>query len=48
MDEGKFPGPAGPNDMSWSGAGGEPINVTGDGTQHYEFDVMVAPVFGRR
>ncbi len=48
MDEGKFPGPPGPDDMSWSNAGSDPIVLTGDGTRHYDFDVTVAPVFGRR
>ena len=47
MDEGKFPGPPGPKDMSWSSAGGEPFTLTGDGTRHYEFDITVDPVFKR-
>ncbi len=45
MDEGKFPGPPGPADMEWSGAGSQTITLTGDGTRHYEFDVTVEPVF---
>ncbi|HJP38622.1 MAG TPA: DUF1566 domain-containing protein [Gammaproteobacteria bacterium] len=48
MDEGKFPGPPGLNDMSWSGAGSNPITLTGDGSKHYEFDVTVAPIFKRK
>jgi len=48
MDESKYPGPPGPNDMYWSGFGDDPITLTGDGTSHYEFDVTVAPMFGRK
>ncbi len=48
MDEGKFPGPPGPDDMSWSGAGDDPITLTGDGNSHYDFDIMLDPVFKRR
>jgi hypothetical protein len=48
MDEGKFPGPPGPDDMRWSGADSDPIVLMGDGTKHYKFDVTVAPLFGRK
>jgi hypothetical protein len=48
MDKSKYPGPPGPNDMHWSGLGGEPITLSGDGTKHYELDVTVTPIFGRK
>jgi hypothetical protein len=47
MEEGKFPGPPGPLDMVWDGAGDEPITLTGDGTTHYDIDVMLEPIFKR-
>lgn len=45
MNEGKFPGTPQPADMVWSGAKGDPIKLTGDGTKHYEFDVTASPIF---
>jgi len=48
MDEGKFPGPPGPKDLSWSSAGSTPFTLTGDGSKHYDLEATVEPVFGRR
>jgi len=47
MDEGKYPGPPGPRDMAYNGAGEAPITLTGDGTKHYQIDVTLAPIFKR-
>jgi hypothetical protein len=48
MDENKYPGPPGPDDMHWNGLGRDPITLTGDGTSHYEFDVTLTRMFRRR
>ncbi len=48
MNEGKFPGPPEPADMTWSGADDAPITLTGDGTKQYEFEVTVSPIFTPR
>ena len=42
MNEGKFPGMPEWADYVWVTF--DPITLTGDGTQHYEFDVTLVPI----
>jgi len=42
MNEGKFPGMPELADYAWFNF--EPITLTGDGTQYYEFDVTLVPI----
>ncbi len=43
MNEGKFPGMPELDDYVWVNF--EPITLTGEGTQYYEFDVTLVPIF---
>jgi hypothetical protein len=47
MDEGKFPGMPSMTDLVWMNmSGAPPIELPGDGSASYEFDVTVMPMLG--